>query len=34
MPVKVRSGFPKMPPQAYRGEEKLKAVADYIFQMK
>ena len=33
-PVKVRSGFPQMPPQAYLGDEKLKAVADYILQMK
>jgi cytochrome c551/c552 len=33
-PVKVRSDFPQMPPQAYLGDEKLKAVAEYILQMK
>lgn len=33
-PIQVRRGFPQMPPQAYLGDEKLKAVADYILQMK
>jgi parallel beta-helix repeat protein len=33
-PVKVRSGFPQMPPQAYLGDEKLKAVAEYMIRMK
>ena len=33
-PVKVRSGFPQMPPQGYLGDEKLKAVAKYILEMK
>lgn len=31
-PVKVRSGFPQMPPQAYLGDEKLQAVAEYILK--
>ena len=29
-PVKVRSGFPQMPPQAYLGDEKLRALAANI----
>jgi parallel beta-helix repeat protein len=33
-PVKVRNGFPPMPPQAYLGDEKLRAVAEYILLMK
>jgi parallel beta-helix repeat protein len=33
-PVKVRSGFPQMPPQAYLGDEKLRAVAEYILNLK
>ncbi len=33
-PVKVRSGFPQMPPQAYLGDEKLRAVAAHILLKK
>jgi len=33
-PVKVRDGYPQMPPQAYLGDEKLRAAAEYMLQKK
>ncbi len=33
-PVKVRKNYPQMPSQAHLGDEKLKAVAEYILNMK
>jgi cytochrome c551/c552 len=33
-PQKVRSDFPQMPPQAYLGDDALKAVAGYMLKMR